>query len=133
MTNDPYKDKLDPEAYAVLREGGTERAFTGKYYDHNEDGMYHCGACGVALFSSTSKYHSDAPGLAGWPSFNDPVDRENVELREDNSFGMRRTEVVCKHCGSHLGHVFDEAESKTGKHYCINSCALNFEPKSDEK
>ncbi len=118
-----YREKLTPEEYAVLREGATEPAFTGEYVDMHEDGMYHCKACGAALFSSDSKFDSGT----GWPSFANPMNLEHVELLEDTSGGTIRTEVRCKNCGSHLGHVFDDGpQDKGGKRFCINSCALNF-------
>jgi peptide-methionine (R)-S-oxide reductase len=127
MTEDEYKAQLTPEQYHVLREKGTEAPFSGQFLNHNEQGMYTCAACGAQLFKSESKYESDIPGLAGWPSFGDVVDAGAVELLDDNSLGMHRTEVVCKNCGSHLGHIFDDASSPTGKHYCINSVCLGFE------
>lgn len=122
-TNEEWEKELTPEQYAVLREGGTERAFTGKYYDHKENGMYTCAGCGVALFSSGAKFDSGS----GWPSFDDPVASEALEFIEDTSHGMVRTEVRCKKCGGHLGHVFEDGpQATTGKRYCINSCALDF-------
>jgi peptide-methionine (R)-S-oxide reductase len=126
ITDDEYKAKLTPEQYRVLRERGTEAPFSGEFLNHNEQGMYTCAACGAKLFKSESKYESDIPGLAGWPSFADVIDAGAVELVDDNSHGMQRTEVVCKNCGSHLGHIFDDASSPTGKHYCINSVCLGF-------
>ncbi len=108
-----------------MREKGTEAPFSGKYWNNHETGMYHCGACGAVLFSSDSKFDSGT----GWPSFDKPENLENVELQPDNSFGMTRTEVICKSCGSHLGHLFNDAPTKTGEYYCINSCALDFKQK----
>jgi len=126
-TDDEYKTKLSPEQYRVLREKGTEAPFSGEFLNHSEQGMYTCAACGAQLFKSESKYESDIPGLAGWPSFADVIDTGAVELLDDSSHGMQRTEVVCKNCGSHLGHIFDDDSSPTGKHYCINSVCLGFE------
>lgn len=127
-----WKEKLTQEEYKVLREGGTEAPFSGEYYKKEVDGMYHCKACGAALFSTDHQLDSreSDPGLQGWPSFSDPAVSENVGLRPDDSLGMRRTEVFCKKCGSHLGHVFDEeVKGKPRKHYCINSVCLNLEEK----
>lgn len=123
MTDEEWKKKLTPEQYKVMREKGTEAPFTGKYVFKNDKGMYVCAACGASLFNSNAKFESKEPGLEGWPSFENA---ENVELRADNSLGMARTEVICKNCGSHLGHLFRASDSKTGKHFCINSCALEF-------
>lgn len=124
MDDTELKEKLTPEEYHVLREGGTEAPFSGKYVHNHDDGMYHCKACGVALFSSDKKFDSGS----GWPSFTDPDVAENVGTRSDDSHGMHRTEVYCKNCGSHLGHVFDDGpKGAGGKRYCINSVCLDFE------
>ncbi len=118
-----WRQQLSPEQYAVLRQQATERPFAGKYVNSKAQGMYNCAACGQELFSSSTKYNS----FSGWPSFWDVVDEGNVGLREDNSHGMRRVEVVCNRCDSHLGHVFDDGpRDKTGLRYCINSCALDL-------
>ena len=121
-----WREELTPEQYQVLRQAGTERAFTGRYWDCHDDGVYRCAGCGAELFDSATKFESGS----GWPSFTEPKLTENVEVREDNSYGMRRTEVVCKHCGGHLGHVFDDGpRDKGGLRYCINSCSLDLEPR----
>jgi peptide-methionine (R)-S-oxide reductase len=130
MTDDDWKAKLTPEQYHVLREKGTEAPGTGKLLYNEDDGMYKCAACGAELFASDSKYESTVPGLIGWPSFSDPVFKDAVVLQPDDSLGMQRTEVVCKNCGSHLGHLFPDDSSPNGKHFCINSTALDFEKKS---
>lgn len=129
-TEDEWKKKLTPEQYAVLREGGTEAPFSGKLYKQEGKGEYRCAACDALLFMSDTKYETATPGLVGWPSFSELAANSAVELKDDNSLGMHRTEVVCKNCGSHLGHLFDDAESPTNKHYCINSCALDFKPQN---
>lgn len=121
-TDEEWKKVLTPEEYEILRNKGTEAPFTGKYYDAHEQGMYVCRACGQELFSSDTKFDSGT----GWPSFTDPVNREHVELREDTSHGMSRVEVLCKRCGSHLGHVFDDGPGLNGKRYCINSACLKL-------
>ncbi|MBI2589875.1 peptide-methionine (R)-S-oxide reductase MsrB [Candidatus Berkelbacteria bacterium] len=123
---DQLKRKLSPLAFRVTQERGTEPAFTGKYVDHHERGMYKCVVCGAELFASNAKFDSGT----GWPSFTEPMNRAHVELLPDTSHGMRRTEVRCKNCGAHLGHVFDDGpQARGGKRYCINSCVLNFQKK----
>lgn len=125
-TEEEWQKELTPEQYAVLRNKATEAPFTGKYVDNHEQGVYKCAACGQQLFDSDAKFDSGT----GWPSFTDPMNLEHVELVSDESHGMHRTEVICKSCGSHLGHVFDDGpQDKGGKRYCINSCALDFDKK----
>ena len=118
-----WQETLTPEQYDVLRRKGTEPPFTGKFTFNKATGMYRCAGCGAELFHSDTKYDSGS----GWPSFTDPANVENVELHEDRSHGMVRTEVTCKACGGHLGHVFDDGPGPNGKRFCINSCALDFE------
>jgi peptide-methionine (R)-S-oxide reductase len=118
-----WREELTSERYNVLREAGTEPPFSGEYTYSKEDGMYHCGACGAELFSSDSKFDSGT----GWPSFTEPAVADAVELREDRSHFMVRTEVVCATCGSHLGHVFDDGPGPDGQRYCINSLSLDLE------
>lgn len=118
---------LTKEQLHVLKNGGTEAPYSGKYVTKQTDGMYHCVGCGQALFSTDSQYESQMPGLLGWPSFAELAESEAVDLKQDDSLGMSRTEVVCSNCDGHLGHVFDDPDSPTGKHYCINSCVLDLQ------
>ena len=123
-TEEEWRSQLDPDRYQVLRQAGTDPAFTGKLLQNHEDGTYVCAGCGAMLFSSGTKFESGS----GWPSFYQPEDDDNVELHVDKSHGMVRTEVLCKRCGGHLGHVFDDGPAPTGQRYCINSLSLDFEP-----
>lgn len=123
-----FKKKLTPEQYKVLREKGTEAPFSGRFYKENPEGTYTCKACGAPLFPSTAKFHSDMAGLRGWPSFDEAL-LGAIETKTDTSMGMHRIEVVCNNCKSHLGHLFDDAESKTGKHLCVNSICLDIKEK----
>ena len=124
-SEEEWRRQLTPEQFAVCREKSTERAFTGKYWNNHESGTYKCVACGAPLFSSEAKYESGT----GWPSFSAPIDPATVETEEDRSLFMRRTEVHCTACGSHLGHVFPDGPQPSGLRYCLNSVSLDFEPK----
>lgn len=128
-TDDEWREQLTPEQYHVLREKGTERAFSGSLCNNHADGLYHCAACNAPLFKSDTKFESGS----GWPSFWDPVSPDAVKLHEDSSYGMRRVEATCATCGSHLGHVFpDGPREHTGQRYCINSASLGFTPGSTQ-
>lgn len=128
-TEQEWKNELTPEKYYVLREKGTERAYTGEFWNHFEDGVYKCSGCGEPLFSSETKFDSHC----GWPSYFQPIDKSKIIYQEDRSHGMIRTEVMCARCGGHLGHVFDDGPQPTGLRYCINSVSLDFEKAAEKK
>ena len=125
MTDEEWRRELTPEQYRILRQKGTERAFTGAYWDSKKQGVYRCAGCGAVLFDSASKFDSGT----GWPSFTEPADASNVASHVDSTLGMRRTEVVCAKCGGHLGHVFDDGPRPTGLRYCITSASLELDPR----
>ena len=124
LSDEDWRERLTDEQYRVLRQKGTDRAFTGRFTHPGPDGLYRCAACGAVLFASKTQFDSGS----GWPSFTEPANRENVELHVDTSLGMVRTEVTCKRCGGHLGHVFDDGPGPNGQRWCINSTSLELDP-----
>ncbi len=128
-TEEEWRELLTPEQFEVLRNKGTERAFTGEYAQSKDDGVYHCAGCDAELFSSETKYDSGT----GWPSFWEPIESEAVAMHEDGSLFMRRTEVTCARCGGHLGHVFEDGPRPTGQRFCMNSVSLKLEPADEER
>lgn len=128
-SEEEWKKTLTPEQYHILRQKGTERAFTGKYYKTNDQGVYSCAACDAELFTSDMKFDSDC----GWPSFDRAMEGGKIKYETDSAYGMVRTEIMCANCGSHLGHVFDDGPTLTGKRYCVNSVSLNFYKENKEE
>jgi peptide-methionine (R)-S-oxide reductase len=128
-SEEEWRTVLSPEVFRILRKKGTEKPFTGRYYEHHEKGIYVCAGCGNPLFSSESKFQSES----GWPSFTKPISKERIQTEEDHSFGMVRIEVLCARCGGHLGHVFRDGPPPTGMRYCINSLSMNFEKATTEE